>query len=80
MNTLGIQIFYETTWKWIMYFGIKVMWALYVLTMCCDMWLLGDYLARYYSLCDIGILAPIFVMVISSGFVSAMSSGFVLAV
>ena len=23
-----------------------------------------DYLARYYSLCDIGILAPTFVMVI----------------
>ena len=23
-----------------------------------------DYLARYYSLCDIGILAPAFVMVI----------------
>ena len=42
-------------------FWIKVMWALYVLLMCCDMWLLGDYLARYYSLCDIGILAPGFV-------------------
>ena len=41
--------------------------------MCCDMWLLSDYLAKYYSLCDIGILAPVFVMVISSGFVSAMS-------
>ena len=37
----------------------------------CDMWLPGDYPARYYSLCDTGILAPIFVMVISSGFVSA---------
>ena len=47
--------------------------------MCCDMWLLGDYLARYYSLCDIGILALVFVMVISSGFVSVMSSGFVSA-
>ena len=35
-----------------------------------DMWLPGDYLARYYSLCDIGILALIFVMVMSSGFVS----------
>ena len=44
-----------------------------------DMWLLNDYLARYYSLCDIGILVPVFVMVISSGFVSAMSSGFVSA-
>ena len=40
------------------------LWALYVLPMCCDVWLPGDYLARYYSLCDIGILAPIFVMVI----------------
>ena len=43
-------------------------------------WLLGDYLVKYYSLCDIGILAPVFVMVISSGFVLAMSSGFVSAV
>lgn len=32
--------------------------------MCYYMWLPGDYLARYYSLCDIGILAPIFVMAI----------------
>ena len=55
------------------------MWAPYILPMCCDMWLLGDYLARYYSLCDIGILAPVFVMVISFSFVSAMSSGFVSA-
>ena len=46
----------------------------------CDMWLLDDYLARYYSMCDIGILAPVFVMVVSSRFVSAMSSGFVSAV
>ena len=37
------------------------LWALYVLPLCRDMWLLGDYLARYYSLCDIGILAPVFV-------------------
>ena len=29
-----------------------------------DMWLPSDYLARYYSLYDISILAPIFVMVI----------------
>ena len=56
--------------------------------MCCDMWLPGDYLARYYSLCDIGILAPIFVMVIefclcdaifSAGCMSTMSSIFVTA-
>ena len=38
-----------------------------------------DYLARYYSLCDLGILAPVFMMVISFGFVLVMSSGFVLA-
>ena len=25
------------------------------------MWLPSDYLARYYSLCDIDILAPVFV-------------------
>ena len=32
--------------------------------MCCDMWLPDDYLAKYYSLCDTRILAPIFVIVI----------------
>ena len=56
--------------------------------MCCDMWLPDDYLARYYSLCDIGILAPVFVMVIefclcdaifNSGCMSMMSSIFVTA-
>ena len=36
-----------------------------------DMWLHDDYLARYYSLCNNGILAPVFVMVIEFGFVSA---------
>ena len=56
------------------------LWTLYVLPLGCDMWLSSDYLARYYSLCDIGILVPIFVMVMSSGFVSAMSFGFVLAI
>ena len=40
------------------------LWALYVLPKCYDMWLPSDYLTRYYSLCDIGILAPVFVMVI----------------
>ena len=54
------------------------LWALYVFPLGCDMWLSGDYLDRYYSLCDLGILAPVFVMVISFGFVSAMSSSFVL--
>ena len=44
-----------------------------------DMWLPGDYLARYCSLCAIGILAPVFVMVMSSSFVLAMSSSFVSA-
>ena len=44
-----------------------------------DMWLPGDYLARYYSLCAISILAPVFVMVMSSSFVLAMSSSFVSA-
>ena len=53
------------------------LWTLYVLPLGCDMWLSSDYLARYYSLCDIGILVPIVVMVMSSGFVSAMSSVFV---
>ena len=45
----------------------------------CDMWLIDDYPIRYYTLCDISILAPIFMMVMSSDFVSTMSSGFVLA-
>ena len=44
-----------------------------------DMWLTDDYPIRYYSLCDIGILAPVFVMVMSSDFVSAISSDFVSA-
>ena len=62
-------------------FWIKVkLWAPYVLLMCCDMWLPGNYLTRYYSLCDIGILAPVFVSAISSGFVLAMSSSFVSAI
>ena len=44
------------------------LWALYVLLLCLDMWLPGNYLARYYSLCDIGILAPVFVIVIEFRF------------
>ena len=54
------------------------LWALYVFPWAVT-WLPGDYLARYYSLCDLGILAPIFVMVISFGFVSAVRSDFVSA-
>ena len=56
-----------------MYFELKLceLFMFYPCAVTCD------YLARYYSLCDIGILAPVFVMVISFGFVSAMSSGFV---
>ena len=38
--------------------------AFYVLPFCQDVWLPGDYLTRYNSLCDIDILAPVFVMVI----------------
>ena len=60
--------FCETTWNWTM-FWFHVNCKLFIfLPLDCDMWLSGDYLARYYSLCDIGILAPVFVMVISSGF------------
>ena len=47
------------------------LWTLHVLPLGCDMWLPYNYPARYYSLCDIGILAPVFVIVMSSGFVSA---------
>ena len=55
MNILGIQIFYETTWKWIMYFELKVICELFIFYPCT---VTCDYLNRYYSLCDIGILAP----------------------
>ena len=52
------------------------LWALYVFTF--GLWhVITRWLPSYYSLCDLGILAPVFVMVISFGFVSAMSSGFV---
>ena len=30
VNILGIQIFYETTWKWIMYFELKVIYELFM--------------------------------------------------
>ena len=61
VNTLGIQIFYETTWKWITYFELNVICELFMFY---PYAVICDYLARYYSLCDIGILAPTFVMVI----------------
>ena len=71
--------FCETTWNWTM-FWFHVNCELFIfLPLGCDMWLPGDYPARYYSLCDLGVLAPVFVMVISFGFVSTMSFGFVLA-
>ena len=47
--------FCETTWKWTM-FWFHVNYELFIfLPLGCDMWLLDDYPARYYSLCDIGI-------------------------
>ena len=56
--------FSETTWNWIM-FWFHVNCELFMfLPLGYDMWLPGDYLARYYSLCDISILAHVFVMVI----------------
>ena len=56
--------FCETTWNWIV-FWFHVNCELFMfLPLGCDMWLPGNYLTRYYSLCDIGILAPAFVMVI----------------
>ena len=48
------------------------LWALFVLPLGFDMWLPSDNLVRYYSLRDIGILAPIFVMVMSYSFVLAI--------
>ena len=61
--------FCETTWNWIV-FWFHVNYELFMfLPLGCDMWLPGDYPAIYCSLFDIGILVPIFVMVISSGLV-----------
>ena len=37
------------------------LWTLYVLSLCRDVWLPGDYLSKYYILCNIGILTPILV-------------------
>ena len=62
--------FVETTWKWTV-FWILVNFELFMfLPLGYDMWLPGEYLVRYYSLCGIGILAPVFVVVMSFGFVS----------
>ena len=38
VNTLAIQIFYETTWKWIMYFELKlcVLFMFYSCAVTCD--------------------------------------------
>ena len=58
---LGIKRFYETTWKWITYFELNVICELFIFYPCA---MTCDYLARYYSLCDIGILTPIFVTII----------------
>ena len=44
-----------------MYFELKVICKLFMFYPCA---VTCDYLARYYSLCGIGILAPVFVMVI----------------
>ena len=49
--------FCETTRNWTV-FWFHVNCELFMfLPLGCDMWLSGDYPARYYSLCDIGILA-----------------------
>ena len=62
--------FCETTWNWTV-FWFHVNCELFIfLPLGYGMWLPSDYSAGYYCLCDISILAPVFVMVISSGFVS----------
>ena len=79
-NILGVsKVFGETTWNWTVFWFHVNCELIMFLPLGYDMWLFGDYPARYYSLCDIGILAPVFVMAMSSGFVSVMSSGFVSA-
>ena len=45
--------FCEITWNWIVFWFLVNYELLMFLPLGCDMWLLGDYLARYYSLCDI---------------------------
>ena len=62
--------FVETTWKWTVFWILGNFELFMFLSLGCDMWLPGNYLARYYSLYSIGILAPVFVVVMSSGFVS----------
>ena len=69
--------FCETTWNWtVFWFHVNYEFFMF-LPLGYDMWLPGDYLVRYYSLCDIGILAPVFVMVMSSGFVLTMGFSYV---
>ena len=59
--------FCENTWNWtVFWFHVNCeLFMFYLWAMTCD------YPTRYYSQCDIGILALIFVMVISLSFVSA---------
>ena len=45
--------FCEITWNWIVFWFLVNYEFLMFLPLGCDMWLLGDYLTRYYSLCDI---------------------------
>ena len=50
--------FYETTWKWtVFWFHVNCELSVFLL-LGRNMWLSGDYLARCRSLCDIGILSP----------------------
>ena len=59
--------FCETTWNWaVFWFHVNCeLFMFYLWPVTCD------YPTKYYSLCDISILAPIFVMVMNSRFVSA---------
>ena len=45
--------FCEITWNWIVFWFLVNYELFMFLPLGCNMWLLGDYLARYYSLCDI---------------------------
>ena len=45
--------FCEITWNWIVFWFLVNCELFMFLPLGCDMWLLGDYLTRYYSLCDI---------------------------
>ena len=64
LRTLWIYwVFQRFLWNYLKLNCVLIsckLWALHVLPLGCNIWLLGDYPTRYYSLYDISILAPVF--------------------